>query len=112
MLKQCINRTHVLDQRRGTRLVGQREAVNSAKNFSQLGSASAARTLRLNIIGRTCQKSQIDARPPLRRTIFQHRSGIAFMGGPEFIVLNDRVGDGRDMQGWNFYFFNARAKRL
>src|SRR4029453_8499881 len=102
MLKQCINRTHVLDQRRGTRLVGQREAVDSAKNFSQLGSASAAHTLRLNIIGRTCQKSQIDARSPLRRATLQHRSGIAFMGGPEFVVIDYRVGDGRDMQGWTF----------
>jgi hypothetical protein len=110
MLKQCINRTHVLDQRCRTGLVGQREAVDSAKNFSQLGSAAAAYALRLNIVRRTCQESQVDTRPPLRCAVFQHPSGIVFVSRPKFVVVNNCISDGRQRQSWNLHFFNARPK--
>jgi len=36
----------------------------------------------LNIIGRTCQKSQIDARSPLRRAIEEDRVGSIILWGP------------------------------
>ena len=60
----------------------------------------------------TSKPLQVDARSPLRRAILQHPSGIALMNGPKFVVINNCIGDGRDMQGWDSHFFNARAKRF
>jgi len=97
MFEQGINRTYLLNQRRRTRLVGQRETVDFAKHFSQLGTAPAADPLRLDIVSGAGEQAEINSRPPLRGTILEHPRRIALMRGPEFVIVDHRIGDRREL---------------
>ena len=112
MLEQSIDGTHILDQRRRTGLIWQRETIDSAKDLRQLGAAAAANALRMDLVRRTRDQAEIDAGAPLRRASFEDLGRGALMRRPKFVVVNDGIGDGCQFQRREFHLFDARAQRL